>query len=131
MTGRRLGHFDILEKLGAGGMGEVFKARDTRLNRLVAIKVLPSAGMVDEDRKRRFMQEAQAASSLHHPNIVVIHEISVENGVDYIVMEYVPGRTLDRLIPRHGMPVQEALRIAIDVADGLAAAHAAGIIHRD
>src|SRR3954454_8962052 len=98
MMARRLGHFDILEKLGAGGMGEVFKAQDTRLNRVVAIKILPSAATADEDRKRRFIQEAQAASSLHHPNIVVIHEINEENGVDYMVTEYVPGRTLDTLI---------------------------------
>ena len=131
MIAQTLGHYQILEKLGSGGMGEVFKARDTRLNRLVAIKVLPPDKVANPRRKRRFIQEAQSASALNHPNIVVIHDINEENGVDYMVMEYIAGRTLDAAIPRHGMRLGEALKVAIPVADGLAKAHSAGIIHRD
>ncbi|MBS1826760.1 MAG: serine/threonine-protein kinase [Acidobacteria bacterium] len=131
MTGSRLGQYQLLEKIGAGGMGDVYKARDTRLNRIVAIKVLPPHKVANEDRKRRFIQEAQAASALQHPNIVVIHDINAENGVDYMAMEYIAGKTLDERIPRQGMRLGEALKIAIPIADGLAKAHAAGIIHRD
>ncbi len=94
MTGDTLGHYRILDKIGSGGMGEVYKARDTRLNRLVAIKVLPSDRVADANRKRRFIQEAQSASALNHPNIVVIHDINEERGVDYMVMEYINGKTL-------------------------------------
>ena len=131
MTGQTLGHYQILEKLGSGGMGDVYKARDTRLNRPVAIKVLPQDKVVNADRKRRFIQEARSASALNHPNIVVIHDINEETGVDYMVMEYIAGKTLDAAIPRQGMRLGEALKVAIPVADGLAKAHSAGIIHRD
>jgi serine/threonine protein kinase len=112
-------------------MGEVYRARDLRLGREVAIKVLPAERMADEGRRRRFVQEARAASALSHPNIVTIHEIDSADGVDFIVMEYVPGKTLDTLIPRRGMRLGEALRIAIPIADAVARAHAAGIVHRD
>src|SRR5467141_1010800 len=112
MTGKTLGHYQILDKLGSGGMGEVYKARDSRLNRLVAIKVLPAERVADEGRKRRFIQEAQAASALNHPNIITIHDIANDNGRDYLVMEYVPGKTLDALIPRSGMRLGELLKIA-------------------
>ena len=112
-------------------MGEVYRARDTRLGREVAIKVLPAERLADEGRKRRFVQEARAASALNHPNIVTIHEIESAEGVDFIVMELVAGKTLDALIPRHGVRVGEVLRIAIPLADALAAAHGAGIVHRD
>src|SRR5437773_7939162 len=131
MTGQTLGHYQILEKLGAGGMGEVYKARDSRLNRTVAIQLLRPERVADAGRKQRFVQEAQAASALNHPNIVVIHDINSENGVDYMVMECVAGRTLDALIPRQGMRLGDALKIAIQMADALAKAHTAGIIHRD
>ncbi len=87
--------------------------------------------LTDEDRRRRFVQEAQAASKLNHPHIVTIHEIGSSDGIDFIVMEYVPGQTLGGLIPKNGMPVREALRLAIPIADALAAAHARGIVHRD
>ncbi|MBS1826758.1 MAG: protein kinase [Acidobacteria bacterium] len=100
MTGSRLGQYQLLEKIGSGGMGDVYKARDTRLNRLVAVKVLPPNKVANEDRKRRFIQEAQAASALQHPNIVVIHDINEENGVVYMAMEYIAGKTLDERIPR-------------------------------
>jgi Tol biopolymer transport system component len=112
-------------------MGEVYRARDPRLGREVAIKVLPAERTADEERQRRFVQEARAASALNHPNIVTIHEIDSVDGIDFIVMEYVPGKTLDVLIPRHGMRLQQALDIAIPIADALARAHAAGIVHRD
>ena len=131
MTGQTLGHYQILEKLGAGGMGEVYRARDTRLNRVVAIKVLRADRVADEGRKRRFVQEAQAASALNHPNIVVIHDISSQNGLDYMVMECVDGKTLDALIPRQGMRLGDALKVAIQMSDALVKAHAAGIVHRD
>jgi Tol biopolymer transport system component len=127
----KLGPYEILEPLGKGGMGSVWKARDTRLNRLVAIKVLPPDKIADASRKQRFVREAQAASALNHPNIVSIHDISVADGVDFIVMEYVAGATLDRRIPRHGMRLGELLDLAIQIADALAKAHAAGIVHRD
>ena len=130
-AGSRLGPYEIVSPLGAGGMGEVYRARDTRLGREVAIKVLPADRLADEARRARFVQEARAASALNHPHIVTIHEIESAEGVDFIVMELVAGKTLDALIPRHGMRLGEVLRIAIPLADALAAAHGAGIVHRD
>jgi Tol biopolymer transport system component/tRNA A-37 threonylcarbamoyl transferase component Bud32 len=129
--GSTLGPYEILAPLGAGGMGEVYRARDPRLAREVAIKVLPAERVRDENRRRRFLQEARAASALNHPNIVTIHEIDSVDGIDFIVMELVTGKTLDRLIPRQGMPLGEILRLAIPIADALARAHGAGIVHRD
>jgi len=129
--GSKLGSYEVLSLLGAGGMGEVYRARDTRLGRVVAIKVLPAERMADENRRRRFVQEAQAASALNHPHIVTIYEIESADGNDFIVMEYVPGKTLDAVIPRQGMRLGEVLRIAIPIADAVARAHAAGIVHRD
>jgi serine/threonine protein kinase len=130
-AGTRLGAYEILGFVGAGGMGEVYCARDPRLGREVAIKVLPADRVADEGRRRRFVQEAQAASALNHPHIITIHEINTAEANDFIVMEYVPGKSVDALIPRQGMRLSDALRIAIPVADALAAAHARGIIHRD
>src|SRR6187431_1320746 len=129
--GARLGPYEIIATLGAGGMGEVYRARDPRLGREVAIKVLPHDRVADESRRQRFVQEAKAASALNHPHIVTIHEIESANEIDFIVMEYVRGKSLDALIPRHGMRLSEVLRIAIAVSDALAAAHARGIVHRD
>jgi len=131
MLGRTLLHYEVLQKLGEGGMGSVWKARDRRLDRLVAIKVLSADKIGDPGRKQRFVQEAQAASALNHPNIVVIHDIASADGIDFIVMEYVAGQTLERRVPRHGMRLGELLDVAIQVADALAKAHAAGIVHRD
>jgi serine/threonine protein kinase len=130
-AGDRLGPYEIVGTLGAGGMGEVYRARDTRLGREVAVKTLPAERMADEGRRRRFVQEARAASALNHPNIVTIHEIESAEGIDFIVMEYVPGQTLDGLIPKQGMKLGEALRVAIPIADALVAAHSRGIVHRD
>jgi eukaryotic-like serine/threonine-protein kinase len=130
-AGTKLGPYEVLAPLGAGGMGEVYRARDTRLGRDVAIKVLPADRLADPARRARFVQEARAASALNHPHIVTIHEIESAEGVDFIVMELVHGKTLDALIPRAGMRLGETLRVAIPLADALAAAHAAGIVHRD
>src|SRR5215468_9472064 len=131
MVGTRLGHYDIVETLGQGGMGVVYKALDTRLERFVAIKVLPAEKVANRDRKLRFIQEAKAASALNHPNNITIHEIGSEAGVDFMVMEFIAGRSLDRLIPRAGLNISDFLKYAIPVADRLARAHAAGIVHRD
>src|SRR5579871_6656199 len=118
--GTKLGPYDILDRLGAGGMGEVYKARDTRLDRLVALKVLLPDRVGDPERKRRFIQEAKSASALNHPNIVVIYDIGSESGVDYMAMELVPGRPLDQAIPPDGMRLNDLLRAASQVADALA-----------
>jgi serine/threonine protein kinase len=131
MDGGELGHFSLLEKIGEGGMGRVYKARDKRLDRFVAIKLLAEARSTDADRRARFVQEAKAASALNHPNIVTIHEIGEQDGRTFIVMELVDGKPLNEMIPRRGMRLTEALRIAVQVADALSAAHAAGIVHRD
>ena len=131
MTGRSISHYEILEKLGAGGMGEIYKARDPRLNRTVAIKVLPAGSAGDPERRRRFLQEAQAASGLNHPNIIVIHDILSDGDSDYMVMEFIAGKTLGDLIQRGGLGVAKTLQYAVQIADALAAAHAAGIVHRD
>ena len=106
--GSKLGPYEVLSLLGAGGMGEVYRARDTRLGRDVAIKVLPAERMADESRRRRFVQEARAASALNHPNIVTIHEIESADGIDFIVMEYVAGQTLGTVDPAPGDAARRA-----------------------
>jgi serine/threonine protein kinase len=115
-AGVRIGPYEILALLGTGGMGEVYKARDTRLNRIVALKTLPAEKVADADRKRRFLLEARAAAGLNHPNIVTIHEISEENGVYLIAMEYVPGTTLEHLNTGGGLPLKDAMKYASDIA---------------
>ncbi len=112
-------------------MGEVYKARDARLDRLVALKVLAPATVQDPERKRRFVQEARAASALNHPSIVTIYDIGNDNGVDYLAMEMIPGKPFDQLIPRNGLGLGEILRYGAQIADALSKAHAAGIVHRD
>ncbi len=119
MVGQTILHYQILQKLGAGGMGEIYKAQDTKLNRAVAIKVLSGTSSSDPDSRRRFIQEAQAASSLNHPNIITIHDI-VSQGEDQImVMEFVNGKTLGELIPPRGLNTSSALHYAVQIADGL------------
>ena len=130
-TGTRLGPYEIQSKLGAGGMGEVYRARDTRLDRDVAIKILPAFVVGDLERRARFVREARAASRLNHPNTVTIYDIGELDGRIFIAMEYVDGQTLDAVIPGGGLPQRELVKYAIQLADALAKAHSAGIIHRD
>jgi Tol biopolymer transport system component len=131
LGGRTLSHYRLEVKIGAGGMGEVHRGIDTRLNRPVAVKILPADLLQDDDRLRRFTQEAKAASALNHPNIVTIYDIGSEAGIDFIVMEHVAGKTLEEMIGRRPMPITTLLRYATQIADALTAAHAAGIVHRD
>jgi len=131
VIGRAIAHYSIVEKLGEGGMGVVYKARDQHLDRFVAIKVLPPEKVADPERKRRFVQEAKAASALNHPNIVHVYDIDQQDGVDYIAMEWVEGITLGEAIGHKGLKLGEALKYAVQIADALAKAHAAGIVHRD
>jgi predicted ATPase/serine/threonine protein kinase len=130
-AGTKLGPYEIQSPLGAGGMGEVYRARDTRLNREVAIKILPAAFAADSDRLRRFKHEACSASALNHPNIVTIFELGQDGPNHYIAMELVEGKTLRHLLACGGLPMRKALEIAAQVADGLTKAHEAGIVHRD
>src|SRR5450755_3297284 len=123
--------YELLEQLGAGGMGQVYRARDTRLNRIVAVKALKADVVCTPEQRRRFLQEAQAASALNHPNIVTIHDMVSENGRELMVMEYVSGSSLRELIPPGGMSVDQLIHYGIQLADALTAAHGAGIIHRD
>jgi formylglycine-generating enzyme required for sulfatase activity/predicted Ser/Thr protein kinase len=130
-SGRTISHYQILEKLGEGGMGVVYKARDLHLERYAAIKMLPPGSVADEDRHRRFVLEARAASALSQPNIVTIYDIDCDAGQHFIAMEYIAGKTLAAAIGPAGLPVGQALDYAIEIASALAAAHAAGIVHRD
>ena len=131
MIGRTLGHYRILERLGSGGMGVVWLAEDLHLKRRVALKMLREDLATSPDKMTRFEREAKAIAALNHPNIVTIHSIEEVDGVRFLAMEYVEGRTLDELIPAGGFPLAEFLRIAVPIADALAAAHARGIVHRD
>ena len=130
-SGEYVGPYQVIALVGSGGMGEVYKARDTRLNRDVALKVIRVDRLGDSESRHRFLREARAASALNHPNIVSIHDILPVGDADALVLEYVSGKTLAQLIPRHGLRVSEGLRWAIQMTDALSAAHKAGIIHRD
>ena len=131
MTGKELAHYTITGKLGEGGMGVVYEALDGHLGRSVALKLLPHNALADPARKQRFVQEAKAASALNHPHIVTIHDIDCADGVDYIAMELIRGRTLEQVLSRGKLRLAEALKYGVEIADALAAAHAAGIVHRD
>jgi eukaryotic-like serine/threonine-protein kinase len=131
VIGRTLDRYRIEAKLGEGGMGVVYKARDTHLDRIVAIKVLPADMVADPDRKQRFVQEAKAASALNHPNIVTVHDVRSDAGIDFIVMEYAAGRTLEDMIATSRPVIVQALRYGAQIADALTRAHDAGIVHRD
>src|SRR5215831_11431550 len=130
-AGAKLGSYEIQSPLGAGGMGEVYLARQSSLGRQVAIKVLASSSASDPERMRRFEQEARSASALNHPNIISIYDVGRENTTAYIAMEFVDGRTLRALTESAPLNIKKALQIAAQIADGLAKAHAAGIVHRD
>jgi len=131
MIGQFLGHYRIEAKLGEGGMGVVYRAFDTHLDRPVAVKILRADATASPERKRRFVQEAKSASALNHPNIIHIYDISSSDGTDFIAMEFVAGKTLDQLIGKNGLSLKDTLKYAVQIADGLARAHAAGIVHRD
>jgi serine/threonine-protein kinase len=131
MLGKKVAHFEIVEKLAEGGMGAVYTARDLHLNRLVAIKALLPEAAGNPDRRRRFAQEAKVASALNHPNIITIYDIVNQDSANFIIMELVTGKTLTELIPHQGLPVAEALDYAFQIAEALAFAHSAGIIHHD
>src|SRR5262249_54874654 len=120
MTGTTVGHYAILEKLGEGGMGVVYKARDVLLNRTVALKFLPADSASADDKRRRFLQEAQSASALNHPNIITIYEVGQAGGRDFIAMELVQGQPLDHLIGRKALPLGKVIAYSIQIADALA-----------
>ncbi|MBI4161798.1 MAG: serine/threonine protein kinase, partial [Acidobacteria bacterium] len=131
MIGKRLSHFRILAKIGEGGMGVVYKAEDLRLRRAVALKILPGEALADGERRVRFLREARAAAAVTHPNIATIHEVDEAEGILFIAMEHIEGKTLRSLIRGNPLPVREALRIAVEIAEGLTRAHQARVIHRD
>ena len=131
MIDRTLSRYQVLAEISRGGMGIVYKALDLKLNREVALKVLPPELVSDPDRKRRFVQEAQAAAALKHPNIAVVYEIDQVDGVNFISMELIEDEKLGAVLERGPLPLEQALGIAIEVADGLATAHKKGIVHRD
>lgn len=131
MIGETIAHYRITSKLGEGGMGVVYRAIDTHLDRPVAIKILRAEALADPERKHRFILEAKSASALNHPNIITIHDINHAGDVDFIVMECVRGRPLDEVIGRRGLPLSEALKYAVQIADALAKAHSISLVHRD
>ena len=131
MLGQTLGHYRLLEKVGKGGMGVVYRARDTQLERDVALKVLPAGLLADQAARKRFRKEALALAKLNHPNIEAVYEFDTQDDVDFLVMEYIPGVTLDEKLAAGALPEKEVLRLGAELAQGLAAAHAEGVVHRD
>jgi eukaryotic-like serine/threonine-protein kinase len=130
-AGQRLGPYEIQSLIGAGGMGEVYKARDTRLDRTVAIKVLPSDLASDPDRRARFEREAKTIASLNHPHICTLYDVGQQDGTTYLVMEHLVGESLADRLRRGALPLAQVLDLGAQIADALAAAHRAGIVHRD
>src|ERR1700733_8587345 len=130
-TGERLGPYEIYALIGKGGMGEVYRARDTRLDRTVAIKVLPAEFSAQEERLRRFEQEAQVLGALNHPNLLAIHDVGAQNGTHFLVSELLEGESLRQRLQEGALPIRKAMDLGIQIAKGLAAAHEKGIVHRD
>src|SRR6478672_8346886 len=131
LPGVRLGSYEILVRIGAGGMGEVYRARDTRLDRDVAVKVLPESLTSNPDRLRRFEQEARAAAALNHPNILAVYQMGTQDGVSFLVSELLEGETLRERLKRGPVPFGKTIDYAVQIAHGLAAPHEKGIVHRD
>src|SRR5262245_16320544 len=130
-AGTRFGSYEIVNVLGTGGMGEVYRARDLRLNRFVALKVVPGTSSLDPERRERLEREAQVVAALNHPNVVTLYSVETDDGALFLTMELVEGRPLSELIPQNGIPLDRLLNIAIPVADAVTAAHQKGITHRD
>src|SRR6202044_2197404 len=130
-SGTKLGPYEIQSPLGAGGMGEVYRARDTRLDRTVAVKILPGHLSDNIEAKQRFDREARAISSLNHPNICTLHDIGHQDGVDFLVMEFLEGETLADRLRKGPLPTEQLLKYAIEICEGLERAHKSGVVHRD
>src|SRR6202051_2501053 len=130
-TGTRFGPYEIFSAIGAGGMGEVYRARDTRLDRIVAIKVLPTHLADRSDLRARFEREARTIASLNHPHICTLFDIGQQDGIDYLVMEYLEGETLAQRLLKGALPVEQVLQYAIEISDALDKAHRKGVTHRD
>ena len=130
-AGTKLGRYEVLAPLGAGGMGEVYRARDTRLGREVAVKVLPASFVADPERLRRFEQEARATGQLNHPNILALYDVGTHDGAPFIVTELLEGETLAERLRGGGLTARTAVDLGVQIAQGLAAAHEKGIVHRD
>jgi serine/threonine protein kinase len=130
-SGTKLGPYEIQSPLGAGGMGEVYRARDTRLDRTVAVKILPAHLSDSPEARQRFEREARAISSLNHPNICVLHDVGIEDGTSYLVMEYIQGESLDARLQKGPLPLKQAMECGIQICEALEKAHRAGIVHRD
>src|SRR2546430_15180739 len=131
VPGTKLGPYEITMPLGAGGMGEVYRARDTRLERTVAIKILPAQLSSDPIRKQRFDREAKTISSLNHPHICVLHDVGSQDGVDYLVMECMEGETLEKRLEKGPLVLEQVLKYGAQIADALDKAHRSGVVHRD
>ena len=131
MAGKTISHFKVLEKIGQGGMGEVYRAEDTNLSREVAIKVLPEQFTQDPQRLARFEREAKLLASLNHPNIAAIHSFEHSDDIHFLVLELVPGETLQERVAEGPVPLEEALEVCRQIAEGVEAAHERGVIHRD
>ena len=130
-SGSRVGPYEVISAAGAGGMGEVYRARDTRLDRTVAIKILPAHLTDNPDAKQRFDREARAISSLNHPNICTLYDVGHQDGMDYIVMEFLEGETLAARLAKGPLPPEQVLKYGIEICEGLERAHKTGVIHRD
>src|SRR5215468_8070028 len=130
-SGTKLGPYEIVGPLGAGGMSEVYRARDSRLGRDVAVKILPKEMSSDPQRKQRFEREAKTISQLNHPNICTLHDIGSQDGIDYLVMECVEGQTLAKRLEKGPLPIEQVLKYGAQIADALDKAHRSGVVHRD
>jgi serine/threonine-protein kinase len=131
MVGEKLSHYRVVEQIGAGGMGIVYRAYDEQLQRDVALKLLPGGMLADEPARKRFRKEALALAKLNHPNVATVHEFGSQDDADFLVTEYIPGVTLDDKLAAGALPVIDVISLGIQLAQGLSAAHGQGIVHRD